>query len=51
MPHESVKLVPGVNTTETPVLNQTGFSISNLVRFFYDTQQGALVQKLGGWAK
>ena len=51
MPHEIVKLVPGVNTTETPALNQAGFSISNLIRFFYDTQQGAIVQKLGGWTK
>lgn len=51
MPHEIVKLVPGVNTTSTPVLNEAGYSISNLVRFIYDPKQGALVQKLGGWAK
>ena len=51
MPHSTVKLVPGVNTTDTPVLNEAGYSISNLVRFFADPKQGALVQKLGGWTK
>ena len=51
MGHESVKLIPGINEVETPALNEAGFSQSNLIRFMYDPKQGALVQKLGGWAK
>ena len=51
MPHQTVKLLPGINTTETPVLNEAGISSSNLIRFIYDSKQGGLIQKLGGWAK
>ncbi len=51
MPHASIKLVPGVNTQETPTLNETsGIQFSSLIRFFYDVNGIALVQKLGGWA-
>lgn len=51
MPHASLKLIPGVNQTETPTLNQAGISSSNLIRFFYDPQYGGLPQKLGGWTR
>jgi hypothetical protein len=51
MPHASLKLRPGVDQNETPALNEAGISTSNLVRFIPDRQQGALVQKLGGWTK
>lgn len=51
MPHASVKIRPGLDQNETPALNETGFSQSNLIRFIYDRVQGALVQKLGGWTK
>jgi hypothetical protein len=49
MPHAAVKLIPGVNQNETPALNQAGVSVTNLIRFIYDPQLGALIQKLGGW--
>jgi hypothetical protein len=51
MPHASLKLRPGVDQNETPALNEAGISVSELVRFIPDRQQGALVQKLGGWTK
>ena len=51
MPHASVKLIPGVNQNETPVLNETGVSSSQLIRYIYDPQLGGLIQKLGGWTK
>ena len=51
MPHASLKLRPGVDQNETPALNEAGISTSQLVRFIPDQQQGALVQKLGGWTK
>ena len=51
MPHASLKLRPGVDQNETPALNEAGISTSQLVRFVPDQQQGALVQKLGGWTK
>jgi hypothetical protein len=50
MPHAVLKLFPGVNTQETPALNEnSGVSQSQLIRWFPDTQLGALVQKIGGW--
>ena len=51
MPHASVKLKPGVDQNETPALNETGVSISNLIRFIYDRSGIGLIQKLGGWTK
>lgn len=52
MPHAALKLVGGVNSNETPALNEnSGISSSNLVRFFYDANGISLVQKLGGWLK
>lgn len=52
MPHAAIKLVPGVDTNETPALNENaGISQSQLIRFFYDRNGLGLVQKLGGWLK
>jgi hypothetical protein len=52
MPHATLKLIPGVNTQETPALNDSGgVSQSNLIRFFPDPRLGALCQKLGGWSR
>jgi hypothetical protein len=49
MPHASVKFLPGVDQNETPALNQTGLSYTNLIRFVPDRNGVGLVQKLGGW--
>lgn len=46
MPSITVKLIPGVNVEKTPVLNEAGISISNLIRF-----RDGLVEKIGGWVK
>lgn len=46
MPFQKIVLRPGVNTQQTPLLNEASWSSSNLVRFF----QG-LLQKLGGWQR
>lgn len=52
MPHAVLKLVPGVNTQETPALNEnSGISASQLIRFFPDPGTGAMVQKTGGWTR
>lgn len=52
MPHAVMKLLPGLNTMETPALNENGgVSQSNLVRWMFDPILGALLQKLGGWLK
>lgn len=51
MPHQSVKLKPGLDQNETPALNEAGFSESQLVRFIYDRNGMGLIQKLGGWTK
>ena len=49
MPHATMKLIPGIDTNETPALNQAAFSQSQLVRFIPDRNGMGLVQKLGGW--
>lgn len=52
MPHAALRLIGGVNSNETQVLNENGgISDSNLIRFFYDPNGIPLVQKLGGWQK
>ena len=51
MPHASFKVIPGVDTTKTPALNEAAISQSQLVRFVPDRTLGGLVQKLGGWTK
>lgn len=52
MPHAVLKLYPGVNTQQTPALNEnSGVSQSQLIRWFPDPVLAALVQKLGGWIR
>ena len=51
MPHAALKLKPGIDTNETPTLNEAGLSSSNLVRFIPDRNGLGLIQKLGGWTK
>ena len=49
MPHQSLKLIPGVDVNRTPALNEAAISSSDLIRFVPDRQGVGLVQKLGGW--
>ena len=51
MPHNSLKLTPGVDQNRTIALNEAAISTSNLIRFIPDRQGIGLVQKLGGWTK
>ena len=51
MPHQSLKLIPGVDVNKTPALNEAAISSSQLVRFIPDRTLGGLIQKLGGWTK
>ena len=51
MPHSAFKILPGVDQTKTPALNEAAISDSQLVRFVPDRTLGGLVQKLGGWTK
>ena len=51
MPHATLKLKPGIDQNETPVLNEAGISTCNLIRFVPDKSQGALLQKIGGWTR
>lgn len=52
MPHAVLRLVPGVDSQETPALNEnSGISQSQLIRFFADRNGLALVSKLGGWSR
>jgi len=44
-----MKLIPGIDTNETPALNQAAFSQSQFVRFMQDRNGMGLIQKLGGW--
>lgn len=46
MPFRTLKLLPGVDTIKSPLLNTTQLAASNLIRFY-----GGLPQKLGGWAQ
>ena len=49
MPHATIKLSPGVETNNTPVLNQAAYSTSQLIRFLPERMGLGLAQKLGGW--
>ena len=49
MPHQTMKLIPGIDTNKTPALNEAAFSESQLVRFIKDRNGYGLVQKMGGW--
>ena len=51
MPHQTLKLVPGVDENRTPALNEAAISYSNLIRFIPDKQSIGLPQKLGGWTR
>jgi hypothetical protein len=51
MPHQALKLQPGVDQNKTPALNEAAISESQLIRFIPDRTLGGLVQKLGGWTK
>lgn len=51
MPHSTLKIVPGVDTNKTPVLNEAAISSCNLIRFIPDRNGLGLPQKLGGWDK
>lgn len=51
MPHQSLKLTPGVDQNKTPALNEAAISTTNLVRFIPDRNGIGLVQKLGGWTR
>lgn len=46
MPFQPLTIRPGINIESTPLLNESGWSSCNLIRFF----QGVL-QKLGGWTR
>jgi hypothetical protein len=46
MPLTSVQLKPGVNTMMTLAQNESGISLSNLVRY-----QQSMIQKYGGWSQ
>jgi hypothetical protein len=46
VPFSSVKLIPGVQTEQTPTLAQANYVASQLIRF-----RDGLCQKLGGWIK
>tara|TARA_R110000868_G_scaffold176318_6_gene413901 strand:+ start:4048 stop:6798 length:2751 start_codon:yes stop_codon:yes gene_type:complete len=51
MPHQALKLQPGVDQNKTPALNEAAISESQLIRFIPDRTLGGLVQKLGGWSQ
>jgi hypothetical protein len=51
MPHNGLKLIPGVDTNKTLTLNEAAISTTSLVRFIPDRTGLGLVQKLGGWTK
>ncbi len=51
MAHQSLKLIPGVDTTKTLTLNEAAISVSQLIRFAIDRSGLGLVQKLGGWTR
>jgi hypothetical protein len=51
MPHQSFKVLPGVDQNKTLALNEAAISVSQLIRFIPDRTLGGLVQKLGGWNK
>ena len=49
MPHATIKLKPGVETTTTFALNEAAYSTSQLIRFLPERNGMGLAQKLGGW--
>jgi hypothetical protein len=52
MPQAALKLVGGVDTESTAVLNEnSGVSQSQLIRFFYSPVGVSSIQKIGGWSR
>ena len=51
MPHQTFRILPGVDTNKTPTLNEAAISYTDLVRFMPDRTGMGLVQKLGGWTR
>ena len=51
MGHTTLKLTPGVNVTDTPLLNEAGVSEANLIRYMPDKAMGAVAQTIGGWTR
>jgi len=49
MPHNTIKLKPGVETNTTPALNEAAYSSSSFIRFLPERNGYGLAQKLGGW--
>ena len=49
MPHNTIKLKPGVETNTTPALNDAAYSSSAFIRFLPERNGYGLAQKLGGW--
>ena len=49
MPHNTIKLKPGVETNTTLALNEAAYSSSALIRFLPERNGYGLAQKLGGW--
>ena len=49
MPHATIKLKLGVETNNTPALNESAYSQSQLIRFLPERNGLGLAQKLGGW--
>ena len=49
MPHNTIKLNPGVETNTTPALNEAAYSSSAFIRFLPERNGYGLAQKLGGW--
>ena len=51
MAHSTLKLRAGVDTNETPVLNEAGVSSCQLIRYRLSRLGLGLIEKLGGWSK
>lgn len=51
MPHNTLRLIPGIDQNRTPTLNEAALSDSQLIRFVPDRQGLGLPQKLGGWSR
>ena len=51
MPHQTLRISPGVDTNKTLALNEAAVSYTDLVRFMPDRSGLGLVQKLGGWTR
>ena len=49
MPHNTIKLAPGVETNTTPALNEAAYSASAFIRFLPERNGYGLAQKFGGW--